>query len=109
MQVDRILGDRVLIAPIPAANITRSGIVLPDRAAHLQPKHGVVIAVGNLLTAAGQYKPCLNVEKGDMVLLPPKGGLEIDADGVRMAIYDSSDVLATLKETVAIGSSEGLG
>ena len=108
MQVDRILGDRVLIAPIASSNITKSGIVLPDKAAHLQPKHGVVRGVGLLLTPQGHYKHCLRVEVGEIVLLPPKGGLEIDADGERLVVYDSGDVLAVVKEDGCVGK-DGTG
>lgn len=97
MQVERILGDRVLIAPITASNITRAGIVLPDQASNLQPKHGVVRDVGLLLTPEGKYQKCLRVDVGETVLLPPKGGLEIDADGERLVVYDSGSVLAVVK------------
>lgn len=109
MQISRILGDRVLVSLISSTNTTRAGIVLPDRAAHLQPKHGIVRDVGHLLTTEGEYRPCLRVSPGEIVVLPPKGGMEIDSNGERLFIYDSSDVLAVAIETVQDAKSEGIG
>ena len=99
MQVDRILGDRVLIRLLGPTKATKSGIVLPDRAASLQPRYGVIVSVGNLLTPNGDYRMCLRVDVGEIVLLPPKGGFEIDSvDGGSLWVFSSDDVLAVVKE-----------
>ena len=99
MQVDRILGDRVLIRLLSQTKATKSGIVLPDRAASLQPRYGVIVSVGSLLTPHGDYSMCLRVDVGELVLLPPKGGFEIDsADAGSLWVFSADDVLAVVKE-----------
>lgn len=111
MIIDRILGDRVLVRLLDAPKVTRSGIIIPDRSSHLQPRHGVVESVGFLLTPDGTYKKCLRVELNEIVLLPAhgRGGLEIDADGSRLWVFDSSDLLAVVKDTDYVRADEGRG
>lgn len=96
MQVLRMLGDRILVKLDEAISVTRSGIVLPDKAANLQPRFGTVVDVGLLMKQDGEYSPCLKVQIGEKVILPPKGGMELDVDGDRLFVFDSSDALAVV-------------
>lgn len=97
MQIDRMVGDRVLVRVNEKPRSTRSGIVLPDKSLDLQPRFGVAVNVGLLMTPEGLYAPCVNVRDGETLLLPPRGGMEIDCDGDRLMVFDSSDVLAVVK------------
>lgn len=40
------LGDRVVVMPLEAEQVTASGIVIPDTAKEQKPQEGVVIALG---------------------------------------------------------------
>ena len=91
-----MLGDRILVSLNDAPRETRSGIVLPDASAAMQPRFGRVHSVGLLRGDSGDYAPCLRVNVGETVLLPPRGGFEIDADGERLFVFDSSDALAVV-------------
>lgn len=105
MIVDRILGDRVLLKLSEAPKMTKSGIALPDRASHLQPRHGIVQAVGYVPSESAGYRPCLPINAGEMVVVPPKGGLELDVGGDRQWVFDAIDILAVVKE----GDNGGVG
>lgn len=41
------LGDRVVVWPLEAEQVTASGIVIPDTAKGEKPQQGIVIALGN--------------------------------------------------------------
>ncbi len=41
------LGDRVVVMPLEAEQVTASGIVIPDTAKEQKPQEGIVIALGD--------------------------------------------------------------
>lgn len=84
------LADRVVIKPVPAEEVTTSGIIIPDSAKE-KPLKGEVLAVGN---GTKDEQMVLNV--GDRVLYGKYSGTEIELDGEKLLIMRQSDVLATL-------------
>lgn len=89
------LGDRVVVKPIEAEEITKSGIVLPGTAKE-KPQQGEVIAVGS-----GEYidgkKVELEVKVGDKVIYSKYSGTEIKIDEQEYLILRQNDILAIVE------------
>jgi len=81
------LGDRVLVLPLEAEQVTASGIVIPDTAKGDKPHEGVVLAIGN----GGVGKDCVNpadfLKVGDKILFGKYAG-----DDVKLKTKDGKDV-----------------
>ncbi len=89
------LGDRVLIEPFAAEEITAGGIVLPDTAKEKRAE-GKVIAVGaGKTTEDGKTVP-VAVKVGDKVIYSQYGGNEIKADGKDLLIVREDDIYAVV-------------
>ncbi len=89
------LGDRVLIKPADAAEMSKGGIIIPDTAKE-KPQEGKVVAVGTgKLDDNGKAIP-FNVKKGDLVLLPKYGGTEVKIDDVEYQIVREDDILGVI-------------
>lgn len=86
------LADRVLIAPVPAEEVTMHGIIIPDSAKE-KPLKGKVLAVG-----AGTKDEEMLLHEGDMVLYGKYSGTEIEYNGEKYLIMRQSDVLAIVGE-----------
>lgn len=85
------LADRVLIAPLPAEEVTMAGIIIPDSAKE-KPLKGTVLAVGN-----GTKDEEMVVKVNDVVLYGKYAGTEIEADGEKYLIMRQSDILAVVE------------
>ena len=71
------LGDRVVIQPLEAEQVTASGIVIPDTASGEKPQEGVVLAVGpGELKEDGSRKP-MDVKVGNKVLFGKYAGDDV--------------------------------
>jgi len=90
------LGDKLLVRPLEAEQITKAGIVLPDSAKE-KPQEGVVIAVGSGKIVDGKVMP-LEVKVSDTVIYSKYGGDEIKVDGEELKIISESDVLAIVNK-----------
>jgi chaperonin GroES len=84
------LADRVLIQPIPAEEVTVSGIIIPDSAKE-KPLKGTVLAVG-----PGTKDEAMELKAGDVVLYGKYAGTEVEVDKEKVLIMRQSDVLAIL-------------
>lgn len=84
------LADRVLIQPIPAEEVTVSGIIIPDSAKE-KPLKGTVLAVG-----PGTKDEEMQLHVGDVVLYGKYSGTEVEIDNEKVLIMRQSDVLAIL-------------
>lgn len=84
------LGDRVLIEPAKAEEVTAAGIIIPDSAKE-KPLRGTVIACGN-----GTKDEEMYVKVNDMVLYGKYAGTEIEVDGKKMLMMRQSDILAVV-------------
>ena len=71
------LGDRVVVLPMEAEQVTASGIVIPDTAKGEKPQQGFVLALGK----GGVGKDCANptefLKVGDKVLFGKYAGDDV--------------------------------
>ncbi|MDE6177271.1 MAG: co-chaperone GroES [Paramuribaculum sp.] len=86
------LADRVLIAPLPAEEVTVAGIIIPDSAKE-KPLKGTVLAVGN-----GTKDEEMVLKADDIVLYGKYAGTEVEVNGEKYLIMRQSDVLAVVEE-----------
>lgn len=89
------LGDRVLVEPIEADEMTKGGIIIPDTAKE-KPQKGKVVALGTGKLDDDGKAIAFNVKKGDKILLPKYGGTEIKLDDKSCQIVREDDILAVI-------------
>ena len=93
----RPLGDRVWIEPIEEAEVTESGLYLPETAKE-RPQKGKALAVGpGEINARGERIP-MDVKVGDKVLFAKYAGSEVKLGGVTYKLLRQSDILAVIEE-----------
>lgn len=88
------LGDRVLVKPLPAEEITKSGIVIPGTAKEA-PAEGEVVALGNGKIKEGKTHQ-FSVAKGDKVLYSKYSGDELKIEGEEYKVMSESEILGIL-------------
>lgn len=86
------LGDRVLIQPTAAEEVTVAGIIIPDSAKE-KPLKGTVVAVGE-----GTKDEKMVVKEGDTVLFGKYAGSELKLDEVNYLIMRQNDILAIVED-----------
>lgn len=84
------LGDRVLVKPLAAEEVTAGGIIIPDTAKE-KPLKGQVIAVGK-----GIDDKALTVKVDDTVLYGKFVGTEVELEGTDYLIIQESEILAII-------------
>ncbi len=91
------IGDRVVVRPKTAEEMTKSGIILPDTAKE-RPQEGEVMAVGTgRILEDGRVVP-LEVKVGDRVLFSKYGGTEFKLGNEEYIILREDDILAILQD-----------
>ena len=88
------LADRVLIKQEEAAEINKSGIIIPDTAQE-KPLQGEVIEVGPGRTEDGKLVP-MEVKKGDKILYGAYAGKKVTIDDEEFIIASESEILAII-------------
>ena len=90
----RPLGDKVLIQRDESAEMTESGLYLPEQAKD-KPKSGVIVAVGDgaLSTETGERTP-MTVAKGDRVIFTSYAGTEVKLGEDTLLIMGEDEILA---------------
>ena len=89
------LADRVLVKQEEAAEVKKSGIIIPDTAKE-KPQKGVVIETGPGRTEEGKLV-AMEVKKGDKILYGKYTGTEVIVDDEEFVIMRESDILAIIK------------
>ena len=90
------LGNRLVVEPIEAEEVTSSGIVIPDTAKEKQQR-GIVAAAGKgKVTDEGKLIP-LEVKVGDEVLYGKYSGTEIKIRGDEYLIINEDDVFGIIR------------
>jgi chaperonin GroES len=90
------LDDRVVVKPIEAEEVTKSGIVLPDTAKE-KPQEGEVVAVGPGKYENGKRVP-MEVKVGDRIIYSKYGGTEVKIEGEEHLILSQRDILAIVEK-----------
>lgn len=90
------LGDRVLVEPLKAEEVSAGGIVLPDTAKE-KPAEGKIVAVGKgKKTEDGNVIP-VDLKVGDKVIYSKYGGNEIKTgDGKEYLVIREDEVYAII-------------
>ena len=96
------LGDRVVVMPLEAEQVTASGIVIPDTAKGEKPQQGIVLALGKGGIGEDKVDPTKFLKVGDKVLFGKYAGDEVklkDKDGkdVEVKILHLDSVLGLVK------------
>ena len=89
------LEDRVVVKASEGADITASGLVIPDTAKE-RPQEGEVMAAGPGRFEDGRRIP-MDVEAGDKVIYSKYGGTEVKAQGEEYLILSARDLLAVVR------------
>lgn len=88
------LNGYVVIKPLAAEEVTKSGIVIPDTANKEKPKEGEVIAVAETnITDKGAELP-IEMKVGDKVLYGQYSGEDVKVEGVEYKIVEMTSVRA---------------
>lgn len=90
------LGDRLIVEPIEAEEVTASGIVLPETAKE-KPQQGKVLAIGPGRRDEDGERIEMDVKKDDTVLYAKYAGTEVKIDDKKYLILKESDILAIVE------------
>ena len=91
------LGDRIVVQPLEAEEVTKGGIILPETAKE-KPHEGKIIAVGRGKVLDNGQVQSLELKVGDRILYGKYSGNEIKTkDGKDYLIMKEEDVLAIVK------------
>ena len=86
------IGDRILVEPVTAEEVTKSGIVLPDTVDKEKKAEGTIISIG-----AGEKVSKLGLSVGQKVIFGKYSGDEVEADGKDYKILNHDDILAVIE------------
>jgi chaperonin GroES len=92
----RPLGNRMVVEPLEAEEVTAGGIVLPETAKE-KPQKGIVLSIGPGERDDKGKRIEMDVAAGDTVLYAKYAGTEIKLDGKKLLILKESDILAILE------------
>lgn len=93
----RPLGDRVIVKPVAADEVTKSGIILPDTVDKEKPEQGEIIAVGpGRRLENGSVQP-VAVTVGQKVVFKKYSPDEFKIDGVEHLILREEDLMAVVE------------
>ncbi len=90
------LGDRVVVKPQEAEEVTAGGLYIPDTAKE-KPMRGTVIAAGPGKTENGTHVE-MTVKAGDVVLYGKYAGTELQLDSDDVLIMRESDILGIVND-----------
>jgi chaperonin GroES len=91
------IGDRILVKPLEAKEVSKGGIVLPDTAKE-KPQEGKIIAVGKGKVLENGQLQALELKVGDRVLYGKYSGTEVTtSEGDELLIMKEEDVFAIVK------------
>lgn len=88
--------DRILIKPLDAETVTKSGIFIPDNAAE-KPNQGKVLAVGSGKTLENGVVLNLTVKEGDTVLYGKFSGQTVKVDNQDLVVLKEDDIMAIVE------------
>lgn len=93
----RPLGDHVIVKPLGDAEVTKSGIVLPDTVNKEKPEKGEVMAIGPGKLLENGQRATPSVKVGDKVVFKKYSPDEVKVDGQEYLVISESDIMAVLE------------
>jgi chaperonin GroES len=91
------IGNRVLIEPVEAEQVTASGLVIPD-SAQQTPQEAVIVELGTgNKDSSGKFIP-FDVKVGDKVIYSMYGGTKVSYGGNSYLIMDTVDLIAVVEK-----------
>ena len=87
------MADRIVVKPIEAEEVTKTGIILPDTAKE-KPQEGNVVAAGPGRLSEDGKRIAMEVKVGDIVIYAKYGGTEIKIEDEELIILRETDILA---------------
>ena len=91
------LGNRLVVEPLEAEEVTAGGIVLPETAKE-KPQKGIVLSIGPGERDDKGKRIEMDVQAGDTVLYAKYAGTEIKVEGKKLLILKETDVLAIIEK-----------
>ena len=91
------LGNRLVVEPLEAEEVTAGGIVLPETAKE-KPQKGTVLSIGPGERDDKGKRIEMDVQTGDTVLYAKYAGTEIKVDGKKLLILKETDILAIIEK-----------
>lgn len=91
------LGNRLVVEPLEAEEVTAGGIVLPETAKE-KPQKGNVLSIGPGERDDKGKRIEMDVQAGDTVLYAKYAGTEIKVDGKKLLILKENDILAIIEK-----------
>ena len=88
--------DRIIVKPLDAETVTKSGIVIPDNAAE-KPQQGRVLGVGGGKVTDNGEIIALVVKEGDTVMYGKYSGQTVKVDGEELIVLKEDDVMAIVE------------
>lgn len=88
------LNGYVVIQPMDAEEVTKSGILIPDTAQKEKPKQGKVVAVAKTNISDHGTELPVEMKVGDIVLYGQYSGEDVKVDGVEYKIVEMTSVRA---------------
>lgn len=92
MSVARPIGDRIVVKPDEAQQMSPGGIALPNEAQD-HPIRGKVVAVGSGSMLADGTRAEMEVAEGDIVVFGPHSGVPVEAGGIELLVMYENEVL----------------
>lgn len=89
------LGDRVVVKPLAAEEVSASGIIIPDTVKKEKAERGTVVATGPGRWDDGELVP-MTVKKGDEVIFEQTYRDPIEIDSEEYYIFSESSILAVI-------------
>lgn len=91
------LGDHIVVKAKKEAEVTASGIVLPDTMDKEKKAEGVIVAVGPGKMLENGARAQMEVTVGQTVLYKKWGGDDVKIEGEEYKIVNLDDILAVLE------------
>jgi len=90
------IGSHVIVQRSSAADVSKGGIVLPEKAKD-KPKEGTIVAVGNGKMLEDGKRQQMQVKTGDRVLFSSYAGTEVKVAGDEYLVVEETDILAVIE------------
>lgn len=91
------LGDRLIVEPISADEVTKAGIILPDTVDKEKPERGKVIATGPGKMLENGTRLAMEIKVGDVVVFKKYSPDEVKVDDKEYLVLSESDIMAIVE------------